>query len=69
MAKLHGAADREQAVGLGGVRGLGPDPQPLGRPPHEYRVADRVSRGDHEEPTCVLGKRRQPAPEALLDPA
>ena len=38
------------------------------RAPHERRVAERLRRGQEQQPPRVARQRRQPSPEALLDP-
>jgi hypothetical protein len=68
MPKQHAGADLQQA-GLGRRdRGLGGDAKPLGRPPQQHRVADRVGRRDQQQQAGVGRKFVQPPPEALLDP-
>jgi hypothetical protein len=42
--------------------------QPLGRAPHQHRVADRIGRRDQQQHPGVGRQRVQPPAEALLDP-
>ena len=44
------------------------DPLQLGGPPHDGGLAERVGRSDEQEPAGLLGQRREPAAETLLDP-
>ena len=67
MTEHHAGSERQEAFRLGGVRGRLGDPEPLGRPPDERRIADGVARRDQQQPPRVLRKRRQPPPVALLD--
>ena len=55
MAERHPLADRQQPLGLGGGRRRGVDAEPLGRAPHQQRVADRLGRRDQQP---AAGSRR-----------
>ncbi len=59
VTKRHARADREQPVGL--RCRLDPDPEPLGRPPHQHRVADRLRRRDQQQPLGIGREAREPA--------
>ena len=68
MPEPHAGAEFQQA-GLGcRRRRLRGDPEPLGCPPHQHRIADRLGRRELQQPPGVGRKRVQPPPEALLDP-
>jgi hypothetical protein len=68
MPKQHAGADLEQA-GLGcRRRRLRGDAEPLGRPPHQHRIADRIGRRQLQQAPAILRKQLKPPPEALLDP-
>jgi hypothetical protein len=49
--------------------GEGADPEPVGRPPHQRRVAGRVGRCKQEQLLGLLRKGADPPPEALFDAA
>ena len=63
----HLRADLEQPGVDGGRRGLRIDAEPLGRSPHEQRLADGIGRRELQQPPRVGGQRVEPPPEALLD--
>jgi len=68
MPEPHPGAELHQA-GLGRLsRPLGGDPEQLGRPPHQHRVADRLGRRQLEQAPGVGRKHLKPPPEARLDP-
>ena len=50
-------------------RGLDLDSELTCRPPHQHRVPEWLGRGDQQEQPRRWRERRQPLPEALLDPA
>jgi hypothetical protein len=57
MTEPHAGADLQQ-TGLGcRRRSLGPDPEPLGRPPHQHRIADRIGRRQLQQHAGVGRKR------------
>jgi hypothetical protein len=68
MPEPHPGADLQQAGLDRRGRRLGADAKPLGCPPHQHRVADRIGRRDQQQRTSLLRKGLQPPPEALLDP-
>ena len=68
MTKQHPGPELEQA-GLGcRRRRLRPDAQPLGCPPHQHRLADRLGRRHQRQKSGLSRKSLEPPPEALLDP-
>ena len=69
MTKGQPRAELQQPLGLGGVRRLDPDPEPIGRPPQQRRVAGRLRRREQQQPLGGRRKRRQPPPEDVLDTA
>ena len=66
MTKGHPRTDREHPVGIRGR--LDPDPEPLGRAPHQQRVADRLRRRHQQKPLGLRRQPHEPPPEAVLDP-
>jgi hypothetical protein len=69
MPEPHSGTDVDQVGGFRRCSGVGTDPQPLGSPPEQGGVTDRLSGGgQHQQPR--LGRQRLEAtPEAFLDPA
>jgi hypothetical protein len=68
MPKPHPGAELQQPS-LGCRRGSrSPNSQPLGRPPHQQRLADRIGRRQLHQTPRLGPKSIQPPPEALLDP-
>jgi hypothetical protein len=57
----------QQVFGFEGVCGRRWDVKPLGRPPHQGRVSDRIGRCDQQQAPGVPGEPRQAPREALLD--
>src|SRR6516165_5466239 len=68
MPEPHPRPDLQQPVRLGGLRGGSRDREPLGRPPDQHRIADRLGRHDQQQRPRIGGQRLQPTSEALLDP-
>ena len=60
-------ADLEQVGVDRRRRGVRIDAEPLGRPPHEQRLAHRIGRGELQQPPGVGRERVEPPPEAVLD--
>ena len=54
MKERHPLADHQQPVHLVGIRGLQPDPEPLGRPPQQPRIADRLRCRDQQQTPRVV---------------
>ena len=68
MTEAHLRAEFNQSHG-GRRRGrVRPDAEPGGRPPHQHRIPCRLSRRDEKQESRRRRERRQPLPEALLDP-
>jgi hypothetical protein len=68
MAEAHQRAELAQA-GVGGRgRSRGADPQPSGRPQHEYRVANGLGGRDQQQLPGVSRQGREAPPETVLDP-
>jgi hypothetical protein len=67
MTKGHLDTEFHQPLGLGGIGGLGLDPEPVRRPPQQRRVAERLRCREQQQPARGQGKRRQPPREAVLD--
>ncbi len=69
MPKPYAGAELEQAGRGRGRRVPDPDIETVGRPPHEHRLSRRLGRRDEQQLPRSRRKRRQPSPEAVLDPA
>ena len=69
VAKGNPGAEREQARGFRRPHRLRAEIEALGRPPQQRRIADRLGRGDEQQPLALGGQTFDPLPEALLDPA
>ena len=69
MPKPHAGAELEQAGRDRGRRLPGSDTETVSRPPHEHRLSRRLGRRDEQQLPRSRRKRRQPSPEAVLDPA
>ena len=69
MTEADLGADLEQVRLDRRRRGLRIDPEPLGRAPHEQRLAHRIGRGELQQPPGVGRERVEPPPEAVLDAA
>ena len=68
MTECHPGAELDQP-GLGRRRRrLGAYLQHPGGPPHQARVAGRISRRDQQQPAALVRKSLHPPPEAVLDP-
>ena len=68
MSEAHLRAEIDESRG-GGRRGrVRPDAELRGRPPHQHRIPQRLCRGDEKQEPRRRRQRRQPLPEALLDP-
>ena len=68
MTEAHLRAEIDQSRG-GRRRGrVRPDAELGGRPPHQHRIPSRLSRRDEKQEPRRGRERRQPLPEALLDP-
>ena len=69
MAKRHLDTEFHQSLGLGGIGGLGLDPEGVSRTQQQRRVAERFGGGQQQQPPGGCGQRRQPPSEAFLDAA
>ena len=69
MAEGDPGSNGEQPVGFGRGGSLVGDAKASGCPPQQRRVADRVGSSQQEQAPGRLGQRRDPAQEALFDPA
>ena len=68
MPEHHPLVDGQQAIGLGGAGGGGVDAQPLSGAPEQERISYRLGSREQQQPSRVVGQRRHPSDEALLDP-
>jgi hypothetical protein len=68
VAKGHPGAEGQQARRFRRIRRLGPEIEAPGRPHNKPRIADRLGRGDQQQPPAVSGEALDSLPEALLDP-
>ena len=70
MAKAHPAVDLDQPGAPRPARAPRPVIPSRSAARHsKRRIADRLGRGDQQQPPGVLGQRLEPLQEALLDPA
>ena len=69
MPKPHTHAELDQARLDRGRRRFGADPQPRGGPPHHRGIADRLGRGDQQQPPGLVRKSLHPPTEVLFDAA
>src|SRR4051795_2526186 len=67
MTEGHALSEREQPVRLR-VHGGDRDPESLACSQQQQRIADRLSRRDQQQTSCVVGERSNPTNETLLDP-
>jgi hypothetical protein len=68
VAEAHLRAEGNQSQGSRRRGCVQPDTEPGGGPPHQHRVPERLSCRDEEQEPRRRRERRQPLPEALLDP-
>ena len=68
MTEAHLRAEIDQSRGDGRRSRVRPDAELRGRPPHQHRIPQRLCRGDEQQKPRRGRQRRQPLPEALLDP-
>ena len=68
MNEAHLRAENNQSRGCRRRGRVRADAEPGGRPPHQHGIACRLSRRDEEQEPRRRRERRQPLPEALLDP-
>lgn len=69
MSKADPLADRQQSGGLCRPNGVGCDPEPLGSTPQQRRLADRLGRGDEQQPLGVRWEFLNSPPETVLNTA
>ena len=69
VAKGHPGAERRAGPPLPQAPPPRAEIEALGRPPQQRRIADRLGRGDEQQPLALGGQAFHPLPEALLDPA
>jgi hypothetical protein len=67
MPEPHPNAELHQPLGLGGIRRIDPDPEPLGRSPHQCRLAGRLGRRDQQQPLGLGRQLPKPSPKTVLD--
>jgi hypothetical protein len=68
MTEAHLRAENNQSV-CGRRRGrVRPDAERGDRPPHQHRIPCRLTRRDEKQEPRRRRERRQPLPEALLNP-
>ena len=68
MREAHPQPELDQTGGLGGATGLAGEPEPIGRPPHQPQVADRLGRGHQQQQLRFARKRLGALQEGALDP-
>ena len=68
MPEGHALADLNQPSGAGAIRRCPLNPEVLGRPPEQQRIADRLRRRHQQQQPQVLRQRLEASNEALLDP-
>ena len=61
-------SEGQQSVRLGVDRRRGGDPEPLGRAPHQQRIARRLGGREQQQSPRLFGQGLEPPSEALLDP-
>jgi len=69
MTECHPGAELDQPVPGRRRRCLGTDPQQAGCPSHQARVADRIGRGDQQQPAALVPKSQHPAAGSCPRPA
>ena len=67
MPEPHPHADLDKTNRLGRSGRAEPDAEPLGRPPHQRCVPDRLGRCRQQQSSGLGRERLEPSPEALLD--
>ena len=68
MPELNPSAELTQPRLLSRYTRLDPNPEPLGGPPYDGWLTERVGRRDEQEEPGLLGQRREPATETVLNP-
>ena len=67
VSEPHPGAELEQPNLGSRSRRLGSDPELFSSAPHQDRLADRIGRREHDEPTGVRREHLEPTAEALLN--